>query len=360
MSWSAPNCPHCHASPTRFEAAVAYGPSFAFALGWVCPICRGRTLELASIGPDETLAPEGCLNCGASRANPSGQVDDRCSACGAEHQLLVDRVRERCGLPPCTQKIRALRDLGLHRVAFNAVLLQLQAKLDDVEALHTKAKLLIDVHRPEQAVPLLRRVLPLGAPADAQIDLGVALAESGQHHAAVLIYLSFMLEHPTHPGRGVVLSNLGGCSSALGRPREAEDYHRQAILADPEHLGPRWNLFANLNKQGRHTEALRAIEQTIELPSLEPAQRENMQAFRAELLIMLGRLHDALAAIDASLISDPDEPERLFTRGKILHELGRLEQARVVLLRLLELIPDSEATQQLLTTINAARGTWPN
>ena len=331
MSWSAPKCHHCSVSPTRFQATLRYGPSFAFGIDWVCPACHGRTLELCPIGPS-VPTPGCCLNCG------SPQVGERCSACKVDHQQLLDRVAEHCELPPCTDKIRALRGLGLHRVAFNAVLLRLLANPDDVEALATRAKLLIDVHRPEQAVPVLRRVLSLPARAqthtEAEIDLGVALAENGQHPEAILVYQSFLITHPMHPGRGVVLSNLGGCLSALGRPLEAEHYHRQAIKIDPDHLGPRWNLFANLNGQGRHAEALGVLDRTIELPCVEPTARENMQAFRSELLLELGRPHDALAAIDASLASDPNEPERLFARARILHTLGRHEQMLIDLLNL--------------------------
>ena len=185
--------------------------------------CHGRTLELCSIGPG-AVTPGCCLNCGVPRK------DALCRACGAEHERLVARVREHCGLPPCTDKIRALRKLGLYRLAFNAVLLRLLANPDDVEALATKAKLLIDVHRPGQAVPVLRRMLSLGGQSrsstEAEIHLGIALAEAGQHHEAILVYQSFLIIHRAYPGRAVVLSNLGACISALGRPREAEGYSR--------------------------------------------------------------------------------------------------------------------------------------
>jgi Tfp pilus assembly protein PilF len=241
---------------------------------------------MCTIGPD-TPTPDCCLNCGATRTS------DRCSECGVEHQVLVDRVREHCELPPRTDKILALRDRGLFRLAFNAVALRRLADPNDLEALTARAKLLTDVERPEQAVPLLRRVIALGGQAEAEIDLGVALANSGQTGEAILVYQSFALTYPTHPARGVVLSNLGGCLSTLGRTREGEDYHRQAIIADPEHLGPRWNLFANLCSQGRYTEALVVLERASELPSLEPHDRENIQAFRSHLLDLLERITKA-------------------------------------------------------------------
>ncbi|PRP94277.1 tetratricopeptide repeat protein [Enhygromyxa salina] len=288
MSWNPPICHHCHASSTRFETTVPHGPPFAFGVGWICSVCRGRTLELCTVGP-EPDDPSCCLNCGAAAVTASDEPRVPCRECGADHQLLVARVREHCGLPPCTEKIRALRASGLHRVAFNAVLLQLRANPDDPEALHTKAKLLVDVHRPEQALPLMRRVVSLGGSLDAQVDLGVALADSGHHQEAISIYERVLLADPHPPGRSVVLSNLGGCVSALGRPREAEGYHRRAIAADPEHPGPRWNLFANLQKQGRFADAIEVLEHLMELPSLDEDDREIMKALRSQLLNQLER-----------------------------------------------------------------------
>jgi hypothetical protein len=164
MSWSAPHCHHCHArSSTRFDDLLPCGPSFGLTVCWICQVCHGLTFDLCTIGPD-ALAPDGCLNCGVSRVNTSGELEDRCGECGAEHQQLVTRVREHCELPPRIDKIRALRHRGLYRVAFNALLLRLQTNPNDVEALATKGQLLIDVHRPEQAVPLLRRVMSLDVP----------------------------------------------------------------------------------------------------------------------------------------------------------------------------------------------------
>ena len=174
------------------------------------------------------------------------------------------------------------------------------------------------------------------------------------------LHRDFLQAHVDHEARALVLSNIGACLSALGRQQEAEDHHRQAILADPEHLGPRWNLFANLHGQGRSTDALAVLDHALELTSLEQVDGGNIHAYRSELLLQLGRRCEALAAIDASLVSAPDSPDRLFTRGKILVELGWLVQGRVVLLRVLELAPGFEAARRLLLRISEARGVERN
>src|SRR5690606_31656714 len=186
----------------------------------------------------------------------------------------------------------------------------------------------------------------------AAIDLGVALAGSGRHQEAIRVYQDHLI-HETHPTRrAITLSNIGGCLSALGHGQQAEDYHRRAIEADPEHLGPRWNLFANLFRNQRYQGALEVVEQTMALPFLDQHERENLQAYRSEILIALHRYHDALAAIDLSLASDPDELQRLATRARILVYLDAKDSARACIARVLSLDPDNEIAKYLLERLD--------
>ena len=346
MSWSAHACKACQHPITRFHGPIPFGPPFACAIVWLCAKCHARNVELCAIGPDEPK-PGHCLECDVPL-----EPDGRCSECELEHRELVARVHARCGDPPQIDAIRALQGEGLYRLAFNAVHLRLQADPDDVDALVTKAKLLTEALRPAQAVPILRRVLagPHPDPAIA-VDLGVALANSGDDQAAIEIYERFLAEHPAHHARGVVLSNIGACYSALGHVAQGEAYHRRAIAADPERMGSRWNLFANLCKAGRLSDAVDVLEQTADLPFVEADDRENIHAFRGQLLFQLGRLDEALAAFDTSLASDPTQPDRQFTRAQILVSLGRLDQARVALHHVLDRYPDAEAARELLAQL---------
>jgi tetratricopeptide (TPR) repeat protein len=357
MSWSAPSCPHCH-SPSRFDAPVPDGPDFTCGLAWRCDACGLELIELIPHGPAHPR-PGYCLNC-------DHPLDERgvCPDCEVDHQQIVERVRAHCGLPPQIEKIEDLRDLGLFRVALNAVHLRLRLRLrlrlqedpNDVEALALCGRLLHGMHRPAAGIPFFRRAVALGADLDVQIHLGAALADSGKPREAIEIYEQILTGQPTLEQRTMLLTNLGGCHSALGDPRGGEVYHRRAIATDPEDLGSRWNLFANLHGQGRNGEALEVIDQAMLLSTLEPDEIENMQAYRAELLIRLGRLDDALAAADASLVGDPEQPDRLFLRGRILLGLGRHEQARRALLRVLAHVPGSRAARELLAQVTFVGG----
>lgn len=353
MSWNPPNCPQCQ-TPTRFESPTRERPNSAAALAWTCHSCELRVLELIPLGvPD--AEPGDCLNCGERLG-----ADGRCPDCGVEHERLVARVRELCSLPPQAAAIEPLRERGLYRVALNAVDLRLQHDPRDAEALSLRGKLLLDLLHPAAAVPIFRRALAAGAEPGVTINLGVALADSGRRREAIEVYERFLTEHPEHPRRAIVLSNIGGCHSALGHPALGESYHRRAIACDPSHMATRWNLFANLVNRGCWAEAVAVIDDTLERVPLEPRERANLQAYRAEGLLRLGRHADALAAIDASLIADSGDADRQMTRARILVALGRLDDARLALLRVLERVPGSRPARELLGRILCVMRPRPN
>lgn len=347
MSWSPPQCPSCSNPSTRFESTTPHSPPEAFGLYWECDRCNTRVLELCPMGVDDPK-PGGCLNCGAQV-----DADGCCPACGVVRAHVLERVHAHCGSPPRLEAVRDLIDEGLFRVAFNAVDLRLEQQPNDAPTLIAKGKLLIEVCRAERAVPLLRRAIELGGRVSGvEIDLGRALAGSGRYEEAIASYEG-ALTHETDPTRrAVALSNIGGCLSSLGHARQAEEYHRRAVETDPEHLGPRWNLFANLFRNERYEAALEVVEQTMALPFLEQDEVENMQAYRAEILIALQRYREALIAIDLSLASDPNELNRLIARARILMHLNARDRARGCIAKILALDPENPAAKHLLSKLD--------
>ncbi|MFO7563680.1 MAG: tetratricopeptide repeat protein [Enhygromyxa sp.] len=351
MSWSPPQCPECSSFSTRFERVMPFGPPDLYGLYWECESCRSRVLELCPTGVDDPR-PGGCLNCGAA-VDASG----RCPDCGVERPQLLERVHAHCGSPPQLDAVEALIDQGLFRLAFNTVDLCLEQRPDDPPVLALKAKLLLEVQRPERAVPLLRRALDRGLDEpSARINFGIALSRSGRQQEAIRVYQDHLACETEPSCRAILLSNIGGCLSALGHTKQAEAYHRRAIEADPEHLGPRWNLFANLFGSQQYEGALEVVEQTMALSFLEPDERENLQAYRSEVLISLRRYQDALAAIDASLASDPCELNRLGTRARILIHLDAVEAARACIAQILSLDPKHKIALHLLERLDRRAG----
>ena len=319
---------------------------------------RRGILELCSTGVDSP-APGGCLNCGA-RLGADGEAGS-CPDCGVRPAELIARARDRCGDPPELARIRELANLGLFRLAFNAIDLRLAHQPHEPASLIAKAQLMTAVQRPARAIPLLHRAVELGvAPRQIAIELGVALANSGRPAEAVEVYEALLAIEVDPARRAIALTNLGGCLSALGQCDAARLHHRLAIDADPERLGPRWNLFANLVRGEAFDEALALIDETLALACLSRSELDNLQAYRAEILIALGRYPDALQAIDASLAHEPHELERLSARARILIYLDRRDAARACITQMFCIDCNSQLARILLERLDRTHPTTKN
>lgn len=84
------------------------------------------------------------------------------------------------GEPPQIEAIQQVAKHGLVRVAFNALDLRLSDKVEDVDALIAKARLLLAVECPKPALELLRIGFEFGVPEhEIALDLGTAAVQSG-------------------------------------------------------------------------------------------------------------------------------------------------------------------------------------
>ena len=72
------------------------------------------------------------------------------------------------------------------------------------------------------------------------------------------------------------------------------------------------------------------------------------------------RFEQALEAIDASLAAAPERIESLLLRAKLLLRLERHEQARLALLRVLELDPEHPGAWGLLRRLSRQRYVQPS
>ncbi|WP_405086726.1 tetratricopeptide repeat protein [Microbispora sp. NBC_01389] len=87
------------------------------------------------------------------------------------------------------------------------------------------------------------------------------------------------------------------------------------------------------SRRGRLTEAYRLVEEAIELaerdldPGEHPIHRLVLRANRAQLSVLLGRPHEALADLTAAVEADPEYPDYYIDRGNLLCRLGRHDEA---------------------------------
>lgn len=86
------------------------------------------------------------------------------------------------------------------------------------------------------------------------------------------------------------------------------------------------------------TDGLAQLDRDL-APDEHQLHRSVLRYNRAQVLVGMGRLTEALADYDAVIAIDPNYPEYHFDRGNLLHRLGRDEEALVSYNRAIELSP---------------------
>jgi tetratricopeptide (TPR) repeat protein len=163
-----------------------------------------------------------------------------------------------------------------------------------------------------RAVELLRTARE-GMPEDAdlRIQLGVALAGSGDPEAALAEYREALRLRPNEP-RALYFS--GQALSLLGRDQEALTAMRRAVQVHPAYAEAQLGLAQALRRVGRHGEALSPLEEAARLdPSNLQARLE-----RAQLLARLGRCRDAVEAGEAGLRAYARDPRLTVILARLL------------------------------------------
>jgi tetratricopeptide (TPR) repeat protein len=147
--------------------------------------------------------------------------------------------------------------------------------------------------------------------ADLRIQLGVALAGSGDPEAALAEYREALRLRPNEP-RAFYFS--GQALSLLGRDQEALTAMRRAVQVHPAYAEAQLGLAQALRRVGRHGEALPPLEEAARLdPSNLQARLE-----RAQLLARLGRCRDAVEAGEAGLRAYARDPRLTVILARLL------------------------------------------
>ena len=183
---------------------------------------------------------------------------------------------------------------------------------------------------------------------------------SGDNQAAEASHLRVL---QLNPNGAMWHNNYGVTLIALERYREAVSCFRRALELDPVHVYAGPNLGKALGLAGdieqgrdafRHAAeaALHLAEQRLRESSLDGAAH----ADRALALVRLGRLEEALEAIDASIDLVPDDPAAHLLRSALFEEAGELELAKAAALDAYRLNPSRLWTFELLASICASLG----
>ena len=122
-----------------------------------------------------------------------------------------------------------------------------------------------------------------------------------------------------------------------GRLAEADTIYRRLLANTPANFQVQYQLALLLFQQRRAPEALAAVNAALAFQSDQP----DALLLRGTLLASSGRREEALADFDRALAGKPTHPGALFNRALALLELGRRAEAVGAFDRVLALAPDS-------------------
>ncbi|MDP2955586.1 MAG: tetratricopeptide repeat protein [Longimicrobiales bacterium] len=144
----------------------------------------------------------------------------------------------------------------------------------------------------------------------ARSGLGELVEGLGQHEAA---REQFEAASKIEPDNVEVLNNLGAVLGVMGRYDAAEAELRRALRLSPDHVAVRASLGILHYRRGLYAQA------EVELGWVcdQAPDHGNAHFYRGESLNRLGRVEDALSALERATVLQP-------TNGKAFHTLGIL------------------------------------
>lgn len=351
MSWAPLECDDCKKTKTFEGAAPWAGCDKLYAVSWLCQSCGHRSADLCTAGPDHP-APSCCLNCGGELS------DDKCTDCGTPRAEIVERIQnEYSDESQLVAAAEAASKRGLIRLALNMLDYRLENNPDDMEAWKSKAIVLQSIGLYGPSIPPLQEAIELSGPPTLLISLGCAFFETGAFEDAVKAYERFREESPEGEWVAVSMSNQANALDRLGEFDDARRLHDAAIEMEPEQIVFRLNLRAHLADQKRYDEALEVLDEALSMAST--GERAHILHLHADTLCELERGEEALKDIVEALKDSPNNPSRNYVHGWALGLVGRADEAREAMHKVLELDPDHAAAKRGLKMIESAIANAP-
>jgi predicted O-linked N-acetylglucosamine transferase (SPINDLY family) len=207
---------------------------------------------------------------------------------------------------------------GAHR-AYQAVL---RDDPDDFHAHLWLGALLQQSGRSESALPHLQRATVLGsAIPDGWVNLATAQVSLDDFDAA-LVSLEKALA--LDAGLAATWITLGNVHQARGALTEATEAYEKAAELAPDDPMPRFNLATIALRLGQYATAKRQVAASLDR---FPNNAEAL-GLLADCELNLGAVDTALATLDRAQALAPQDANLWATRGVVLTDLGRLEEAK--------------------------------
>lgn len=216
---------------------------------------------------------------------------------------------------------------------------------DHPAALHMRGAIALQLGRPTDALPLLRKAVAAGAGPGALANLGIAAAQAGEHAEGEA---AMRKAAESGAGNPQLAYNLGHLLQQTGRHEEAEIWLRQATAQAPGYVRAWCDLGALLLEQGREDEAEACFDAALKADSDQPVALYN----KALLDQRRGRHAEACAGYARCRGRLPLTRGLALGHGACLQELGRMEEALVLYRELLA--KDRAAYPHVLRNITTA------
>jgi CRISPR-associated protein Csy1 len=200
-------------------------------------------------------------------------------------------------------------------------------------ALKLRARIREAAREPRAAVADLRSAAAL-LPGDARVrnELGIALADDGQHEAALqVLHEAVALD----PGYARGWNNLGNALRGAGRMLEARDAFARAVQADPRYVLGWTNLAVALRDQGELEAAADALRRALAVDPRNGVALSMLAAVERER----GDLDAAVALLQRMVQSGAADATAWLMLGETLAERDELDRARQAFGRALDADP---------------------
>ena len=194
-------------------------------------------------------------------------------------------------------------------------------RMEDAEAIY-KASLDIDPGQPE-----------------AWFNLGLTRLHLHRYPEACFCFHKSLTIDPQH---FQAQRQLGVALLSMGKGKEAADALRRCIALSPDDAELRFELGRALEAGGE----MKAAEEEYRRAAVDGGELEAKALARLGFVLRrLGRLEDALEAVQSSLSIKPDDPDAIRGLGHCLKAMGRLQDAGEAYTRAHELLRTPGATE---------------
>jgi tetratricopeptide (TPR) repeat protein len=228
---------------------------------------------------------------------------------------------------------------GLVLAALVAVACRIPVKLAHDETYYNLGSRLLDVGRPAEALPLLRKAVDSSPDfASACFELGEALNSTGEKEAAAGQYEAAIRLRPDY---AEAHNALALALREAGHPEEALEHFNQAVQSEPEFAEAHSNLGLALCEAGRRQEGIAHFRESIRLKPDDAMTHNNL----AGALQQEGRFQEAIEHYETALRINPGYPEAHANLALVLSQVGDFDAALKQQQEAVRLQPDNFGIQ---------------